>query len=136
MDAQRRESVARFAELAAEDLHVARLCLAGDPPAHRPASFHAQQAAEKYLKAWLVALGVDEPPLTHDLVELARRLAARGAPSLAEEPLRFLTRFAVRPRYGLEHRTPGEAGRAIAEAARIEGTVASALEAWAAPGAE
>jgi len=136
MDEQRRESIACFAELAEEDLHVARLCLADETPAPRPASFHAQQAAEKYLKAWLVAVRVDEPPLTHDLVELAGRLAACGAPPLCEQPLLFLTRFAVGPRYGLVQPTVEEARRAVAEAEAIAATVAAALEALTAPGEE
>ena len=61
--------------------------------------FHAEQCAEKYLKAWLVEQGADFPK-THDLEVLARLCS----PSLAEvEPLmdglRFLTSYAVEIRY-------------------------------------
>jgi HEPN domain-containing protein len=40
--------------------------------------FHAQQTAEKYLKAVLVSAGID-PPRTHDLRLLLQRLSQRLA---------------------------------------------------------
>lgn len=77
MDEQRREAVRRLTEVADEDLRVARLCLNAAPPALRAAAFHAQQSAEKLLKAWVLTLGEDNPPVTHSLLELADMIAAR-----------------------------------------------------------
>jgi HEPN domain-containing protein len=80
----------------------------------RLAAFHAQQAVEKDLKAWLVALGEETPQMTHDL--LHDPAVARGAASLPREPLRFLNGFAIRPRYGLGHLAMEDAERAVREA--------------------
>jgi HEPN domain-containing protein len=66
------------------------------------ASFHAQQAAEKYLKAFLTHAGV-EFPFTHNLAKLIE-VSATVDPSLREllpvvEPL---TPYAVGSRYDSE----------------------------------
>jgi HEPN domain-containing protein len=71
-------------------------------PNYDAVCFHAQQCAEKYLKALLVIQGVT-PPKIHDLPELDRLLA----PLLPEwqwplEELTLLSRSAVISRY------PGE----------------------------
>ena len=74
------ESVRQWIKKAEGDLRSARLLLAADPPNRTPSPFlylwsvafgscHAQQAVEKYLKAYLVHLGID-PPRTHDLITL------------------------------------------------------------------
>lgn len=60
--------------------------------------FHAQQAAEKSLKAWLSWLGYDYP-LRHDLGELLAALAAAGQDIATLWPLTDLTPFAVQLRY-------------------------------------
>jgi len=60
--------------------------------------FHAQQAAEKALKAWLACLGEDYP-LRHDLGELLAALAAAGQDITALWTLTDLTSFAVQLRY-------------------------------------
>lgn len=61
--------------------------------------FHAQQAAEKVLKA-VMCLHSLEYRRTHDLEELAGRLADAGrAPNVAETDLRLLTPYAVEYRY-------------------------------------
>ncbi len=54
---------------------------------------------EKALKAWLLHLGEDEPPLTHDLRRLLPLLAARGAVSSDWSDLGVLTVYAVQFRY-------------------------------------
>ena len=63
--------------------------------------FHAQQAAEKLLKAALVASG-GVYPQTHRLAELMDLIRGQGAdlPEKFEE-LRYLTPFAVEFRYDL-----------------------------------
>ncbi|AUB84147.1 HEPN domain-containing protein [Candidatus Thiodictyon syntrophicum] len=60
--------------------------------------FHAQQAVEKSLKAWLACLGYDYP-LRHDLGELLAALAAAGQDIATLWPLTDLTPFAVQLRY-------------------------------------
>jgi HEPN domain-containing protein len=61
--------------------------------------FHAQQAVEKALKAWLSQLGA-EYPKTHDLDELFALLADSGGQVPAElSDLRDLADFAVQYRY-------------------------------------
>lgn len=83
------------------DLRSAQTLLDLDPPETDAVAFHCQQAAEKYLKALLVAVGV-EPPRTHDLGVL-RELASDKFPEIAnlQEPCEYLTPFAVQTRYPL-----------------------------------
>jgi len=65
--------------------------------------FHCQQAAEKYLKAFLV-YNDQEPPKTHDLVEIAK-LCANFNPdfSLMSPQCEYLFPFGVRTRYPSAH---------------------------------
>ena len=44
-----------------------------------PGASGCSSSVEKALKAWLLHLGEEELPLTHDLRRLLRLLAARGA---------------------------------------------------------
>ena len=63
------------------------------------ACFHAQQCAEKYMKALLVAKGVGFPR-THDLLLIAQLCAeADILIGLAPERLHALSDYAVRARY-------------------------------------
>jgi HEPN domain-containing protein len=70
--------------------------------------FHAQQAAEKLLKAIIVAAG-SEYGLTHQLADLmdAAREAGADVPS-AFDDLRYLTPFAVQFRYDVFPDEPEE----------------------------
>lgn len=61
--------------------------------------FHAQQAAEKALKGYLVWLGATRAPRTHDLLRVAELVAQSGGKSPAEDPLLFLNAYAVECRY-------------------------------------
>ena len=87
------------------------------PPLTLPLCFHAQQAAEKALKAVMCLHGL-EYRRTHDLEELAGTLADVGSvPPVGEIELRCLTPYAVEFRYDDEtiHLISGdEAGRLIA----------------------
>ena len=56
-------------EKAEHDRIAIRAVVAADPPLWDIATFHAQQAAEKYLKGFIVARGGD-PPRIHDLSAL------------------------------------------------------------------
>lgn len=82
-----------------EDLRAAEVLLAADLPAFSTASFHAQQAAEKAVKALLVRHGVAIEK-THDLGRLLRQADAM-APGIAErlEGSDVLTVYAVVTRY-------------------------------------
>lgn len=62
--------------------------------------FHAQQAAEKCLKAWIAALG-RRYPRTHDLMSLLEELTAAGEDTTSLDGLVELTPFAVEYRYEL-----------------------------------
>jgi HEPN domain-containing protein len=61
--------------------------------------FHAQQAVEKTLKAWLAALGL-EYPLTHNLARLLALLEKQGAGVDEFWDLTEYTAYAVEYRYG------------------------------------
>lgn len=61
--------------------------------------FHCQQAAEKYLKGFLVLNGID-PPKTHDLDDLCELCAeiSDSFKNIADQ-CSELTAYAVQPRY-------------------------------------
>ncbi|MCI0585566.1 MAG: HEPN domain-containing protein [Planctomycetes bacterium] len=102
------QAVDRWRRKAAEELRAAEALLRiGDPP-YALVCFHAQQAAEKVLKGWLVSRGL-EPPRTHDLLLLAL-LAADLDPRFREigELSAPLTPLAVGPRYPGDFPEPGE----------------------------
>ena len=63
--------------------------------------FHAQQCAEKCLKALLVFHGID-PPRVHDVRMLVRQLPPQAAGRFDIEGLLVLNRYSVEARY------PGE----------------------------
>lgn len=82
------------------DLNAAWNCAHGPKDALTAAPYHVQQAAEKLIKAFLIAQGID-PPYTHELGALVRLVPIaewRGR-------LGSLTRFAV---YATAFRYPGE----------------------------
>ena len=63
------------------------------------AGFHAQQAAEKLFKVWLILLG--EPyPMTHDLDHLLRLVERREPEAGRFEDLIEYNPYAVQLRYG------------------------------------
>ena len=96
------EEAQQWLASAARDLRLAELALANMPPLAGEALYHAQQAAEKALKGFLVFSGTPYP-LTHDLRTLLQRCEQLDAElTLAVRPAIGLTQFAVRFRY------PGE----------------------------
>ena len=89
------------------------------PPLHDLVCFHGQQAAEKYMKALMQALGLTITK-THDLDQLLNELLVhypqmRGL----RRGLRFLTDFAVEPRYPGEWTTKRQAISALRWAGRV-----------------
>ena len=129
-DEVKRELVRQWLVKAEEDFSVARHLVSGKAPYLLTVGFHAQQAAEKFLKAFLVHHQI-EFPKTHDLGELLDLVSEADA-ALAES-LRTVT---ILNPYGVEARYPGDfpqltqkdAAGAIELAARVRDAVRAALK--------
>lgn len=117
---------------AAEDLQAADVIRAGPMPSFGAASFHAQQAAEKALKALLIRHQVDFRK-THDIGQLLR-LAEPVAVGVAERlaDARVLTPYAVSARYPTQEPPVAhdEATRHVALARKVLGTVSGLLKTY------
>jgi len=107
-----------------------RLILSGSMPSYEATGFHAQQAAEKALKALLIRHQIDFTK-THDLGELLRltELAVHGI-ALELADAENLNRHAVETRYPT---TAGpvsreEAARDLEIATRVMGHVRTLLQ--------
>lgn len=128
-DEVRREIVQQWLAKADEDFAVAERLVCGEEPLLASAAFHAQQAAEKFLKALLVHYQI-EFRKTHDLGELLDLVAQVDRP-LADS-LGDVT--ALNP-YGVETRYPGDhadvrqrdAEDAVSLAGRVRQAVRRAL---------
>jgi HEPN domain-containing protein len=98
---------------AEEDLALARSALRRKKPLTYGATFHAQQCAEKYLKALLVARR-QIFPRTHDLSALSDLcLQNELIIPVDRDALERLTAYAVQVRYPGEDPTPDEAREAL-----------------------
>jgi HEPN domain-containing protein len=110
--------VRAWLEKADRDFVMAQTALGPDFRFWDQVCFHSQQAAEKALKALLVAFNI--PPLhTHDLVRIAHQLTpACPVPDTFEEICSRLSQYSVNPRYPsfLAPETEDQARRAIDEA--------------------
>jgi len=111
------EAVKQWVEIAEGDLWLSSLAVkhAGVGHPRDGACFHAQQCAEKYLKALLTWQRLVFPR-THDIEELLARLPERQRPDLTAEEQRTLTRYATVTRYPGDYEpiTLTEARRAVA----------------------
>jgi len=95
------------------DYEMARLALRRKEPLTDSSSFHAQQCAEKYLKAMLVARGKAFPK-THDLILLNNLCAQTGIfVGIDPKQLNTLSDSAVRSRYPGAAQTVDEARDAL-----------------------
>ena len=105
---------AEWVEKAEGDYATARRELrARRHPNYDAACFHAQQTAEKYLKAFLHELGVAFPR-THSLIELLELCLPLDASfELQRRQLVLLDRYAVRYRYPGESADKAEARLAV-----------------------
>jgi HEPN domain-containing protein len=81
------------------DLYVARLVLGDEGAALWIAAFHSQQAAEKAIKAGLIAQGV-QPPKSHNLQELIALVDTESPLDPADAEL--LNPWAVEGRYAAD----------------------------------
>lgn len=88
--------------IAAADLDTA--IASTDPTVFREGAwgFWLQQAVEKALKAWLLHISDEEPPLTHDLRRLLRLLTAHGVDVGTWEQLGVLNLYAVQFHYDVD----------------------------------
>ena len=102
-----------WVERAEEDYVLARSSLRRKIPLTYGACFHAQQCAEKYLKAMLVA---HKHPFSriHDLLVLSDECAQAGIIlSVPDDQLSGLSYYAMRVRYPGDDPTPEEAHEAF-----------------------
>lgn len=126
----KRELVRNWLAMAEEDFRVAEHLHSEQTPYLRAIGFHAQQAAEKFLKAYLVYHQI-EFPKTHDLGELLDLLGSTDAP-LAEHLREVIT---LNP-YGVETRYPSDfpdmtledAKAAVKLAGEVRDTINNALK--------
>jgi len=113
------------------DLLASRYLVAGGAPYVVGAAFHAQQAAEKLLKSFLVWRQV-EFPKTHDIEELLDLIAEFDSKLAAElSPATVLTSYAVETRYPGETPEPplDQAKKALALAETVRAAVLRSLPA-------
>ncbi|RKX77586.1 MAG: DNA-binding protein [Spirochaetes bacterium] len=108
----KREIVRQWLAKAEQDMKAGEALLAAEPPLLYPACFHAQQAAEKYLKALLTWYQI-EFPKTHaieQLLDLVKDAEPETASSLRDA-------VALTP-YGVDIRYPGDQPEPSSEEAR------------------
>jgi len=110
---------AEWVDKAEQDFHVVTMLTRGHQRLHDQVCFHCQQCAEKYLKALLQELGVPVPRI-HNLLAL-RTLLLPYYPLLRPtvRGLKFLSRFAVGPRYPDYSATKRQAAAALRWASRV-----------------
>ncbi len=91
--------IQQWVRLAEHDLREAEhALLEPKDPAYEISCFHAQQSAEKYLKAFLAVNDIFIPN-THDLARLMQQVPAEKRISVSLEDLAHLTPYAVNSRY-------------------------------------
>jgi len=83
---------------AESDLRNVELVLPANDCPYDTVCFHAQQVAEKYVKAALTFLGIPFPKV-HDLDELLDLFPSDAGLSVARDSLTELSQLAVAPRY-------------------------------------
>jgi len=95
-----RTLIREWFRLADQDIAYAKHGLTLHPLPLEAICFHCQQAAEKYLKGYLVSVGVTEPPKTHDLLSLCELCSEYdGAFEDIRKPCSRLSNYGVQPRY-------------------------------------
>ena len=118
--------VQEWLEKAAEDFAFARVNLEEGKPFHAQICFHFHQAAEKYLKAYIVAHDLDFRKL-HDLPLLLKICTAHDpAADRLREACEYLSAFYVETRYPVHwptHFSGEEAQRALQSAELIKSWV-------------
>jgi HEPN domain-containing protein len=104
------EILSQWLKLADDDLDTAQFLLRRRKKILWVVCFHAQQSAEKYLKAFLILRGIKFDPI-HDLIRLVSQCAQLDAEfNLVTSLCEFLQPFSVKVRY------PGEISLELSEA--------------------
>ena len=98
MSPEQKEVIAEWYQKAEEDLLAAKVVIQASPMLYDVAAFHSQQAAEKYLKAYLVYFET-MPPKVHDLKQLIDLLEKFDVSINEIRDAEFLSLYAVRSRY-------------------------------------
>jgi HEPN domain-containing protein len=113
--------VAEWAFKAEGDLNtVTRELRVRKAPNYDSVCFHSQQSAEKYLKAFLV-LHDDEPPRTHNLVELCRLCLIHNRMfEMIRPDLEILNGYGVVIRYPGISASKEDAAEAVRAALRVQ----------------
>lgn len=122
--------VQQWLSKARKDLQAASVLLAADLDDYENVGFHAQQAAEKFIKAFLVRHQI-EFPKTHDigvLRELMARVDRRASQLLV--PAEVLTPYGVTFRYpgALPSVSRDEGRRALRLAEQVHDVVLASLK--------
>lgn len=123
------QKVLQWAEYGDEDLRLARHALTlGATSPYRLIAFHAQQCAEKYLKAYLVFRGTDFP-FTHSISRLLELCCEYESWADALQEAEELTPYATLFRYpgDAEEVTARDAAGAIQIAEEVRTAVRMAL---------
>ena len=113
-----------------EDLKMASHALGlGAQSPYRLIAYHAQQCAEKYLKAFLVYCGVDFP-YTHNISTLLELCSEHTNWAAKLQDAEQLTLYSITTRYPGEDEevTESEAGQAIDLAQQVKEQVRKALK--------
>ena len=123
----------RWLAVAERDLKAVRNNLYGPEPTTEVAAYHCQQAAEKLVKAALVAIGID-PPRWHNIDDLVDLLPGQHALREALVPLGRLTPYAIAYRYPMpdpdvlpDIPTPGEITEWLDDLERAKAAVSAAI---------
>lgn len=112
--------VAEWVQKAEGDLIVAERELnARKSPVYDACCYHCQQAAEKYIKAFLISVK-QNPPRIHNLVELLNVCLKQDRTfEMIRLDLELLNAYAVEIRYPGETATKDEAREAVQSARRV-----------------
>lgn len=98
MSPEKKEIVNGWYEKADEDFLAAEVVIEASPLLYDVSAFHSQQAAEKYLKAFL-AFNEIMPPKVHNIKELIDLAVNFDASFEAIREAESLSKYAVRSRY-------------------------------------
>lgn len=117
-----------WVEIAEGDYDAAKQIQQGPNPIYRIICFHAQQCAEKYLKAWLQEANIPSPR-THNLVELLSLiLTAQPAWNSWKVDLAELSKHAVDTRYLGQLPTAADAEQAMQTCEMVRQAVRTELK--------
>ena len=129
MNDLRKKHVDSWMGFAFEDLSIAEEIIQSKTVVRRAVCFHAQQAAEKALKAAFVFDG-KKPPRTHDLRRLCKGLPPGWSAKTTDADLKKLSTWAVDSRYPgpWPQASDQEALEAVATARAIVESIAADLK--------